>query len=198
MQAMLATLVNLLENLDRIVVEEARPVIKVLKDLLVKLSREDWEVWFVEIKKFLRKEECWPRTILRRLIDAGKYDDVSSHVADWNFKVPEDCVFGADPKLFLFPRDMSAQSVTREMAIYGYKPAMIWDLLDFGAKNPAVQRKSQIVGLGSVGKYYSQCIPVLGCENSKRIVRLESLSAKFDAGVYFLGVRKKASLVFDS
>ena len=59
MQAMLAMLVNLLENLDRIVVDDARPMLNVLRDLLTKLSSEGWEVWFAELKKWLRREPCW-------------------------------------------------------------------------------------------------------------------------------------------
>ena len=194
MKLMLGMLLNLLETLDQIVNEEAKKVSGVLQDLLVKLNAEDGLTWLDELKKFLRRETCWVMTVLQCLIKAGKYDYVNPNITEKNFPVPENYVLGSDPKIFHFSRNVSSEDVVKEMDKEGYEPAMIWDLLDFGAKNPEEQRKFPIVGLGSVGEVGGhRYVPYLDGDNSERDLDLCWWGHGWDAFYRFLGVRKKVS-----
>lgn len=60
---MLDMLVSLLESLDQVVKEEARLILRTLKDLFIKLGSDYGDTWFDELKKFLRKEQCWTLTV---------------------------------------------------------------------------------------------------------------------------------------
>jgi len=194
MKLMLGMLLNLLETLDQIVNEEAKKVSGVLQDLLVKLNAEDGLTWLDELKKFLRRETCWVMTVLQCLIKAGKYDYVNPNITEKNFPVPENYVLGSDPKIFHFSRNVSSEDVVKEMDKEGYEPAMIWDLLDFGAKNPEEQRKFPIVGLGSVGEVGGhRYVPYLDGDDSERDLDLCWWGHGWDAFYRFLGVRKKVS-----
>jgi len=144
-----------------------------LNQLLVNLAGQEGQIWLREFKRFLRKEPCWVMTILQRLISDGKYDSVNSNIIDENFPVPENFVLGSDPKAFHFDHSISSEDVVKEMDKVGYRPAMIWDLLDFGAKNPEEQRKYPIVGLGSVGEIDGgRSVPDLYGRDSERFLYL--------------------------
>ena len=163
-----------------------------LNQLLVNLAGQEGQIWLREFKRFLRKEPCWVMTILQRLISDGKYDSVNSNITDENFPVPENFVLGSDPKVFHFDRSISSEDVVKEMDKVGYRPAMIWDLLDFGAKNPEEQRKYPIVGLGSVG--WGEWLPLrsvsLDGRDSERCLYLRWWGRDWFARCRFLGVRK--------
>lgn len=89
---------------------------------------------------------------LKGLIEIGKYDWVNSDITEVNFPMPANLVLGAESKPFHFNRNISSENAIKEMAKEGYRPATIWDLLDFGAKNPELQRQFPIVALGSVAE----------------------------------------------
>lgn len=191
MKIMLGLLLNLLESLDQIVNEETKVATGVLKDLFVKLCGKDAASWWENLKKFLRKEACWVMTTLQRLIAAGKYDGGSSDISDQNFPIPEDFVLGADPKVYHFNRDISSEDAIREMDKDGYVPAMAWDLLDYGAKNPEEQRKYPIVGLGSVAKVGGRRrVLCLDEDGSERVLVLRWFDVDWGAHCRFLAVRK--------
>jgi len=131
---------------------------------------------------------------LPQMIAAGKYDWVNPDITEKNFPVPENYVLGSDPKIFHFSRNVSSEDVVKEMDKEGYEPAMIWDLLDFGAKNPEEQRKFPIVGLGSVGEVGGhRYVPYLDGDDSERDLDLCWWGHGWDAFYRFLGVRKKVS-----
>ncbi len=162
-----------------------------LNQLLVNLSGQDGQVWFDEFKRFLRKEACWVTTVLQRLIIAGKYDWVNPNFTQENFPIPENFVLGADPKVFHFNRSISSEDAIKEMDEVGYKPAMIWDLLNYGAKNPEEQQKFPIIGLGSVGEVHGgRYVPYLNRCVSGRDLYLVWWDGGWDAYCRFLGVRK--------
>lgn len=192
---MLGILINLLESLDQIVNDETKAAIGVLKDLFAKLCSKDGNTWLEELKKFLRKEECWVKTALQRLIAVGKYDLVNPVITDKNFLVPENFVLGTDPKIFHFNRGITSEDVIKEMDKEGYCSAMIWDLLDYGAKNLEEQRNFPIIGLGSVGGVScgGRSIPYLCGGGSERSLLLSLWDGDWGDDCRFLGVRKKAS-----
>ncbi len=108
-----------------------------------------------ELKKFVAKLPCWmakqiSAPSLNELITLGKYDWVDENITDVNFPIPEGFAFGLEPKLYHFNRYISSRNVIKEMEKDGFRPATIWDLLDYGAKNPELQRQFPIVALGSV------------------------------------------------
>lgn len=195
MKIMLGMLLNLLDSLDQIVNVEAKSLIGVLKDLFTKLHGKDGNTWLEELKKFLRKEECWVMTALQRLIAIGKYDLVNPNITDKNFLVPENFVLGTDPKIFHFNRSIKSEDVIKEMDKEGYCSAMIWDLLDYGAKNPEEQRDFPIVGLGSVGGVISggRSVPYLYGGGSERSLLLSFWDGDWGEECCFLGVRKKVA-----
>jgi hypothetical protein len=166
-----------------------KPLIQLITNIL---NPEVGEEWLTELKKFLRKEACWVRTMLQRLIDSGKYDWIHHRITDKTFPIPENPVFGHYPKVYHFNRDISSEDVIKEMDKEGYRPAMTWDLLDYGAKNPKEQRNYPIVGLGSVAE--SEDGRALLCLS--RCLAGRSLDVFWSAGNWtaryrFLAVRKK-------
>jgi hypothetical protein len=194
MQIVIGMLKNLVDSLDQIVVEETKQVLGVIRDLLEKLNGQNGVSWFEELKKFLKKETCWVMTVLQRLIAAGKYDYVNPNINDSNFPVPENFALGSDPKIHHFNRGISSEDVIRQINKDGYRPAMIWDLLDYGAKNPDEQRKYPIVALGSVGRVDGRrVVPCLGGDDSERGLCLGYWVGGWVAGYSFLAVRKEVS-----
>lgn len=144
--------------------EILRPLLQLITNLL---NPEIGEEWLKEFKKFLRKEQTWvpevtaekeivlPKTRVARtmtlgsLIKAGKYGFVDSDITEANFPMPEGFTLGTEPKLFHFNPSISSENAILEMKKKGYRPATIWDLLNFGAKNPELQEQFPIVALGS-------------------------------------------------
>jgi hypothetical protein len=126
----------------------------VLGDLLEKLNGKNGKVWLDELLKFLRREPCWVKvaaeTLLTDLITAGEYDWVHQDITEKNFPMPPNFVLGVEPKLFHFNRKISSENAIKEMEKEGYRPATIWDLLDYGVKNPEMQRQFPITALGSI------------------------------------------------
>ena len=70
--------------------------------------------------------------------------------------------------------------------------AMVWDLLDYGSRNPEEQRKYTIVGLGSVGGVDGgrRYVPYLDKVGSKRGLYLRGWGDVWHSSCRFLAVRK--------
>lgn len=132
------------------------------------LLGDDGDEVEAELKRFVAKRPCWkpktrPKLSLEKMIDAGKYDWVNSDITEENFPMPEGFVLGAQIKLFRFNESsIFSQEVKKEMKRDGWRPATIWDLLDYGAKYPEMQMSFQIAALGSVtrvdGDRYCACL----------------------------------------
>lgn len=91
-------------------------------------------------------------TSLTEMIVLGKYDWVDENITEVNFPMPENFVLGTEPKLYHFNRSISSEDAIKEIEKDGFRPARIWDLLDYGAKNPELQIQFPIVALGSVAQ----------------------------------------------
>ena len=128
---------------------------------------------------------------LKDMIALGHYDWVNQNITEDRFPMPANLVLGAEPKLFHFNRSISSDSAIKEMDKDGYCLATIWDLLDFGAKNPEVQRQFPIVALGSVcgvdGDRYVAC---LDRDDAKRCLDLCWFGGDWRGDCRFLAVRK--------
>jgi hypothetical protein len=111
---------------------------------------------------------------LATMIAEGKYGSVNDNITEANFPMSENLVLGLEPKLFHFGRIISSENVIREMEKEGYRPATIWDLLDYGIKNSEMQRQFPIVALCSVcrvgGDRYVACLNRIGSERNLSLI----------------------------
>ncbi len=129
---------------------------------------------------------------LTSLIEVGKYDWVNSDITEARFPMPENFTLGAEPKLYHLNRNISSEKAIEEMAKDGFRPATIWDLLDFGAKNPELQRQFPIVALGSVCRVsVRRFVACLGRDDSGRSLNLDWYGRGWGGGGRFLAVRNK-------
>jgi hypothetical protein len=159
------------------------------------LLGDDGDEVEAELKKFVAKRPCWgPRPTglsLKELITLGKYDWVNKNITEARFPMPEGFVLGAEPKTFHFNRSISSADSIKEMAKEGYHPATIWDLLDYGAKNPEEQRKYPIVALGSdTGVGGRRCVAYLYGDGARRDLDLDRFGDYWHDGYRFLAVRR--------
>lgn len=164
-----------------------------MMDIANRLGSADAEHFFSDLTKFVRDWKSVvesPRT-LATMIAEGKYDWVNSDITEANFPTPMNLVLGTEPKLFHFNRAISSENAIKEMDKEGYRPATIWDLLDYGAKNPELQRQFPIVALGSVCEVnFNRNVAYLGRGASERYLCLGWLGIDWDERCRFLAVRK--------
>lgn len=122
---------------------------------------DDVKLFQTSLAKFLRDWKSSTSKVKHTLIEliaAGKYDWVNEKITEVNFPMPEGfnlslepkLYFDLEPRLYHFNRDISSEDVIKEMKKDGFRPATIWNLLDYGAKNPELQKSFMIFALGSV------------------------------------------------
>ncbi len=85
---------------------------------------------------------------LKEMIARGSYDysDGDTFTAEGTELRSEGFVFGVEPQVFQIDRSLDPKM---EMEKLGYRPATIYDLLEYGIKNPYEQRIYPIVALGT-------------------------------------------------
>lgn len=128
---------------------------------------------------------------LKDMIITGNYDWVNPNITEENFPMPENLVIGSEPKLFHFYYGISSDTAIKKMDNAGYRPATIWDLLDFGAKNPKEQRVHKIVALRSVASVNGYLSVVyLSGNDHERDLRLDEFNRDWNDYYRFLAVRK--------
>ncbi|PIT93875.1 hypothetical protein COU00_01985 [Candidatus Falkowbacteria bacterium CG10_big_fil_rev_8_21_14_0_10_43_11] len=131
----------------------------VICDLVEKLAGEAGQEWLAELKKFLRKEQCWDaiNNIFRltvggnrtteELVRAGKYDWVDENITNQNFpmgsQTDEDVVI----ELLEFDHDVSSEEAIEEARKRGLERPTHEDALFFGEQHPEEQHKHPIVFL---------------------------------------------------
>jgi len=139
-----------------------------IADLLDKLSGEDGERWLRGLNKYLRGENprsevatyLYPRVFkvvvnyaqsLTEMISAGKYDWVSSNITADHFPMSGSGEVELNLELVHFGCLMESDKVLAELDSLGLRPAILPELLAFGAKRPDKQREfPPIIALGSV------------------------------------------------
>jgi len=127
---------------------------------------------------------------LRSLISACNLDWVNSNVTAENFPIPAGFQFATETKLFHFERTVSSEEVITEMKLKGWNPATIFDLLEFGAKNPELQRQIPIIALGSVCEIDSvRHVVYLRKRGAEREIRLHWFVRPWGGRFLFLAVR---------
>jgi hypothetical protein len=159
------------------------------------IEDKDDALWVFLKERFAKKAVEVARVakgVLVEMITLGRYDWVNEHITEGSFPVPEGFALGSEPKLFRFDRSISSEKAIEEMGKQGYRPATIWDLLDYGAKNPEEQLKYPIVALGSVAVLDDGCCGVayLGRFASGRGLGLDGFDSGWHDDYRFLAVRK--------
>lgn len=89
-----------------------------------------------------------------QLVNDGKYDRTDPCIKSRNFPIRNISRRTSLFKLFFFSEDMSSEEIIRGMKRGGYKPATIEEHLVFGVKRPELQKKFNIIALGSIHNEY--------------------------------------------
>jgi hypothetical protein len=136
---------------------------------------------------------------LKDMIAAGRYDQVSPVITEDNFPMPANLVLGTEPKLFSYSEGFHPDStyldkkLLAEMDRQGYRPANLWELLNYGSKNPSEQLKHPIIALGSEHREYvpelSYTFPLKKGDPCRRLLGVDSKKGN-SSTCRFLGVRK--------
>ncbi len=132
---------------------------------------------------------------LKEMIAAGRYDWKSKHIVTEKFPVEGNGIIEFEAVLFHFREDVSSENAKKSIEKAGYEVGKIEHLLSFGANYPGEQRKSTIVGLGSVGWVADsrQVICLYAGTNSTRQLVLGWWGRDWRPYYRFLAVRKKVT-----
>ncbi len=125
-------------------------------------------------------------------VKTGKFDCSNDNITSVNFPKPTNGQkLDKEVVFFHFNKSMSSESVIAEMDKAGYKPANIWELIGLAVKEPDLQRKFQIIALGSVRKLdgYNR-VPYLCGDSSERDLLLEYFDRGWLDCYRFLAVSK--------
>ncbi|MGD0977252.1 MAG: hypothetical protein ABR875_03095 [Minisyncoccia bacterium] len=130
---------------------------------------------------------------LSDMITAGKYDWVNSDITAKHF--PLDKSGGKvelDAQLIHYGKSMSSEQVISDLDSKGLRPALLPELLAFGAKYPDKQRDFPIIALGSKWRdpHGSLRVPDLDGGGSGRDLDLRWFDDEWGGYCRFLAVRK--------
>ena len=111
---------------------------------------------------------------LADMIKAGKYDWKNDDITEKRFPLKGKGSVEHTVHLLHYDRVMTSVDVITAMDVAGQEPALIEDLLAFGAKYPEEQRKYPIIALGSsAGVRGSRRVPCLDGFGSLRSLHLD-------------------------
>lgn len=157
---------DMLGALMRKIVDLSLEMLKVIYDLVEKLSGEAGQEWLAELKKFLRKENCWTgvkdtvqqaKNIFclivgqhkntEEAVSAGKYDGVSDNINSQNFPMRSRPVGKRIVELIEFDYNPTSKQVLAEAEKRGLERPVYEDAFDFGEQFSEKQRERPIVFL---------------------------------------------------
>jgi len=129
---------------------------------------------------------------LAEMIKAGHYDWVNNVIVADHFPVQGKGQSEAEVALFHFNRNISSDDAIAEMAIAGYRPARIEELLALGASQPEFQKEFPIVALGSAWQDPGghRHVPCLRWNGAKRYLNLGWFEGDWSGRYRFAAVRK--------
>lgn len=137
---------------------------------------------------------------LERLVSAGCYSFADSEVSVENF--PPNRRGARTVEIFLarFEKPISSEKAIKELDKIGFRPAMLSELLAFGAAYPRVQLEFPVVALGSKwfkfgGLFGDNLVPVLDKDEEYfgpggRVLLLGRFNFVWDQTFRFVAVRK--------
>lgn len=138
----------------------------------------------------MRKKNEGPVRTLAQMCAAGRYDCVNQDITRRHFRVRPELFTTEDCKVLHFGHTMTTAEVEAAIRVVGYEPAVIEQLLAYGAAHPDEQRQYPIVALGSTwvsdaerGLFY---VPYLDMYVRGRHVRLYYVHPGYHQwGVYY-------------
>lgn len=129
---------------------------------------------------------------LSGMVAAGKYDWVNENITDANFPKTTNNTVSVDVELLHFGRNISSEIALSEMKKKGFRPATIWELLDFGAKYPEIQKQFPVIALGSFCVLNdNRHVPFLSWNSSERHLNLDWFDSGWLVYCRFLVVRNE-------
>lgn len=175
--------------------------------LLTNLQGENGREWLDALKKFLRKENPFPKSeennmerliitlssqSVNALVRSGNYDWTSCLINDESFPFHTSLDGEWECDLWDPKGPVSSEDAKKACFMDGWMPATVIHLLAFGAKYPEIQRKNWIVGLGSPScrSYLYRDVLVLNEDNKERRLSLVYWSDGWKAFCRFLRVRR--------
>lgn len=84
---------------------------------------------------------------IESMIVAGQFDRVEGVVKD--FSVDDRNCYIVIPKIFVFDTNISSEGVIKNMALEGFRPAKIEELLAYAEVSSSTEAKTALVALGS-------------------------------------------------
>lgn len=128
---------------------------------------------------------------LELMIASGRYDWVNPDITSEHFPVKGTGTIRLETQLINFVRPTSSEFAIGELDKMGLRPAILEELLAFGAKYPEEQLMHTIIALGSVGKVYGyRHVACLGRHDRKRYLYLNRFDLDWYDFCLFLAVRK--------
>lgn len=111
---------------------------------------------------------------LQQMIANGKYNYANSNITSGNFPMTGNGKQEVIVELVHYGRDMATDDVLKDLESKGMRPAILPELLAFGATNPEKQREFPIIALGSVwhDRGGDRSVPYLGRDGSRRELNL--------------------------
>ncbi len=136
---------------------------------------------------------------LEEMIRAGNYDYLDPEINKENFPISGKGRVEYEDLLLMFERDMTLVETQKRIATWStenpWEPAKIENLLAFGVRNPGMQLRTAIIGLGSIGifegKPFSPCLHNDQEGGTERDLCLQGISRYKALSVCLLVVRKK-------
>lgn len=137
--------------------------------------------------------------LLEVMVAAGSYDWKNDDITPKRFPIVGEGKVEFEDTLFHFGKDISSEDAIAQIKAADpanpWEPTKIENILAYGAKNPEEQRKSPIVGLGSVAEVDGvRCVPYLDGDGSRRDLDLGWFDFDWSARCRFLAVRKKSQV----
>ncbi len=180
----------------RIVVENVSKLVKQSKE-------EDPKIIWGNIQPCLRKiyvvsqANIYPVIIdykksIKEMVLAGQYDRKCSDINANNFSITGEGIVQINLELIHFNRLISSEDILIYFEKNYLRPAMIEELLAFGATYFEIQQKFPVIGIGSSLFYPDGCryVPCLNNNGHERNLCLSCFESDWDKNCRFLAVYK--------
>lgn len=145
------------DMLGKIALDEVSGLIK---DWLEKLNSPDGRKWLSASKRFLRKEDPWPKVYrvevnydlkLEAAIRAGHYDYNDNLITEANFPSTRQGTAYIDIMLVHYGREIvGSRSILKDLSSHGLRAAELPELLALAARHANLQLQFPIAALGSL------------------------------------------------
>lgn len=129
---------------------------------------------------------------LQEMISAGKYNCVTPDINSKHFPIQGSGQQEVIVELIHYGCEMLTDDVLNDLESKGMRPAILPELLVFGATYPEKQREFQIIALGSVWRHLdgNRSVAYLDRNDSRRLLYLDWVDRRWHDRCRFAAVRK--------